>query len=136
MARQKCVMNAMLHQLSPQTVVLKFEKIANASKALISTNIPRSEIDHFVSLALKARSQPVRTVSFVPPMIDTAHPDIAKIRRTVQNAIHPKKRVKGAASTKAGSGTKSTGGVMTGGAYGSLHTGYAANQAANLGSAC
>ena len=33
MARQKCVMNAMLHQLSPQVVVTKFEQIAKAGKA-------------------------------------------------------------------------------------------------------
>ncbi len=87
MARQKCVMNAMLHQLSPQTVVLKFEKIAKASEALITTDLPQGEVDRFMQLAMKARTQPVRTVSFVPPMINTSEPDIAKIHRTVERAI-------------------------------------------------
>ena len=41
MARQKCVMNAMLHQISPQTALTNFEKIAKASSAMISTDIPR-----------------------------------------------------------------------------------------------
>ena len=45
MARQKCVMNAMLQQLSPQQVVLKFDKIAKASEALITTDLPQSEVD-------------------------------------------------------------------------------------------
>jgi polyisoprenyl-teichoic acid--peptidoglycan teichoic acid transferase len=142
MARQKCVMNAMLQQLSPQTVVLKFEKIAKASEALISTDVPVSEVDRFIALALKARSQPVRTVSFVPPMIATSHPDISKIKSVVEAALNPKK-----AKSTAEKGVSATAGTgadkpvatpqgTTGGAIGSLHAGYAANQAEDLGSAC
>ncbi len=55
MARQKCVMNAMLHQLSPKQVVLKFGDIAKASTAMVKTDIPASELDRFMELALKAR---------------------------------------------------------------------------------
>jgi LCP family protein required for cell wall assembly len=147
MARQKCVMNAMLQQLSPQKVVLKFEKIAKASEDLISTDVPLSEVDRFIELALKARSQPVRTVSFVPPLVNTGRPDIGKIQDAVQAALQPKK----AAGKKSASATKSAGGGSapsgtaskppatqgtTGGAIGSLHSGYAANQADDLGSAC
>ena len=51
MARQKCVLNAMLQQLSPQTVVLKFDKIAKASQALITTDLPRGEVGRFMELA-------------------------------------------------------------------------------------
>ena len=80
MARQKCVMGAMLRQISPQTAVTNFEAIANASSAMISTNIPPSEVDRFISLALEARGQKVSTVSLVPPMVVTAHPDIPTVR--------------------------------------------------------
>lgn len=135
MARQKCVMAAMLQQLSPMTVVTKFQDIADASKQLITTNIPVSEVPTFVSLAEKARSQPVRTVSFVPPMINTGHPDVAKIRLLVQRAIHPVKGAKGHHGKHAG-GTGVQAVTTTGGAIGSMHAGYAANQAADLNSAC
>jgi anionic cell wall polymer biosynthesis LytR-Cps2A-Psr (LCP) family protein len=87
MARQKCVMNAMLHQLNARTVLLNFSKIANAGKQIISTSIPASEVDTFVKLSLKARSLPVSTVSFVPPVIDTGDPDFAKIKSMVSAAI-------------------------------------------------
>jgi hypothetical protein len=87
MARQKCVMGAMLHQISPQTALTNFEAIAKASSAMISTNIPPSEVDRFISLALQARSQKISTVSLVPPMILTAHPDIPTVRRMVDAAI-------------------------------------------------
>lgn len=127
MARQKCVMGAMLQQLSPMTVVTKFQDIAEASTELISTNIPRSEVPTFVKLAGKARSQPVRTVSFVPPMIHTGNPDIAKIQRMVQKAIDGK-----AVSKKKAGGSQGT----TGGAIGSLRSGYAANQSDDLNSVC
>jgi LCP family protein required for cell wall assembly len=87
MARQKCVMNAMLHQIDAKTVLLNFSKIAKAGKQLISTSIPASEVDTFVDLSLKARGLPVSTVSFVPPTIDTGDPDYAKIRTMVSDAL-------------------------------------------------
>jgi LCP family protein required for cell wall assembly len=137
MARQKCVMAAMLHQLSPQKVVLKFEKIAKAGEALLTTDLPASELDHFIDLALKARAHPIRTVSFVPPMINTGRPDIAKIKRTVQHAIDPPKAT-GSAKADAKAGTKAghARGGTTGGSYGNLKDGYAANQASDLSGAC
>ncbi len=137
MARQKCVMNAMLQQLSPQTVVLNFKRIAKASEALITTDVPQDEVDRFMELALKARSRPVRTVSFVPPMISTGNPDIPKIHAVVDKAINrsegkaPKKKPAPAKSpaVQADRGT-------TGGSIGNLREGYAANQTADLSSAC
>ena len=87
MARQKCVMSAMLEQISPQVALRNFEKIAGASSAMVSTDIPRSEVDRFVDLALKARGQKIATLSLVPPMINTANPDIALVQRKVAEAI-------------------------------------------------
>ncbi|MGN6253292.1 MAG: LCP family protein [Marmoricola sp.] len=132
MARQKCVMNALLHQVSPQRVVTKFQSIARAAETVLTTDLPASELDTFAQLALKARSQPLRTVSFVPPMINTGHPDIATIRAAVAKAIHPPK----AARAKRPPRPHRVTGTTTGGAYGSLRTGYAANQADDLSNAC
>jgi LCP family protein required for cell wall assembly len=87
MGRQKCVMNAMLHQLSPKTVLFNVEKIASSGKALLTTNIPAKELDVFMDLALKAKSQKVSTVSLVPPVIYTGSPDFDKVHRLVDKAI-------------------------------------------------
>ena len=57
------------------------------SSAMISTNIPPGEVDRFISLALQARSQKISTVSLVPPMIVTAHPDVPTIKTMVAAAI-------------------------------------------------
>lgn len=138
MARQKCVMAAMLQQLSPQTVVMKFDEIAKASQALITTDLPKSEVDTFMQLALEARRAPIRTVSFVPPMISTGNPDIPKIHAAVKKAIS---RSEGTAKKKATTSTSpstpapgSTG--TTGGSIGNLKDGYAANQSEDLSAAC
>jgi LCP family protein required for cell wall assembly len=149
MARQKCVMSAMLQQISPQKVVTNFDDIAKAGSAMVSTNIPAGEVGRFVSLALKAKSQKIATVSLVPPAIITAHPDIAKVRQMISTAIdraEGKKPAKAAASKKAASGAKADGSspaqkaeqseVVTGGSIGSLKSGYAANESDDLASAC
>jgi len=139
MARQKCVMNAMLGQLSPRVVVTKFEKIASASQDVISTNLPASELGRFVELALKAKGQPLATVSFVPPLINTGSPDIDLVHERVQQAIEksesrgePQADSKRKHKGPAGGGTAAT----TGGSIGNLTDGYAANQAEDLSSAC
>ncbi len=87
MARQKCVMNAMLHQLKPTKVLTNFGAIARAGKQIISTSIPASELDTFVNLSLKTKDLPVASVSFVPPKINTGDPDYGLIRSMVIKAI-------------------------------------------------
>ena len=54
---------------------------------MISTDVPASEVARFMSLALKAKGQKVATLSLVPPMINTADPDIPLIRKKVAEAI-------------------------------------------------
>jgi LCP family protein required for cell wall assembly len=133
MARQKCVMNAMLHQISPQTVLTNFEKIAKASSQMISTDIPASEVDTFMGLALKAKSQPIATVSMVPPLVNTADPDISLIQRTIQQAIarseHPP-------ATSPAHHRKKAPSTVTGGSIGSMSSGYAANHSSDLAASC
>jgi LCP family protein required for cell wall assembly len=127
MARQKCVMNAMLRQLDPRTVLTKFSAIANAGKQIISTSIPASEAGDFVNLALKARSLPVSTVSIVPPRINTSDPDFAKIRTMVSDAI-TKSEAKDSGGGAGGSGGRHHGHGTT--------SSERANDSQNLSNAC
>ena len=166
MARQKCVMNAMLQQISPQTALRNFEKIADASSAMVSTDIPRSEVDRFVDLALKARSQKISTLSLVPPMINTADPDIELVQAKVQAAIDRSEGIKPAPATDRGGCRRDPGRTrhqrgserdaqrssetpsetptqapvappsVTGGSLGSMAEGYAANESEDLGAVC
>ncbi|MFB9314083.1 LCP family protein [Nocardioides plantarum] len=133
MARQKCVMSAMLAQVSPASAVRNFASIAKATSDMVQTSIPASEFDTFLDLGMKAKSQKIGSISLVPPAIVTAHPDIAKVRQMVRNAIDrsegkakaPAKRKRSASSTS-----------MTGGSRGTLKEGYAANDSEDVASAC
>jgi LCP family protein required for cell wall assembly len=118
MARQRCVMTAMLQQLSPQRVLLKFQGIAAASGQVISTSIPDGEVGTFVDLALKAKSQKVTSVQFVPPVVVPKHPDFAAIRSLVDRAIAvaEKPPVSATASASHSSSTPSASSGSSGGA--------------------
>ena len=132
MARQKCVMNAMLHQISPTTVLTNFEKIAKASSAMVSTDIPASEVDRFMALALKAKSQPIATLSMAPPLVNTADPDIPKIRRAVAATIAASEKPPAKKSHRHHRSPS----TVTGGSIGSMDAGYAANHTSDLGAVC
>jgi LCP family protein required for cell wall assembly len=117
MARQRCVMTAMLAQLSPQRVLLKFQDIAAASGQVISTSIPDSEVGTFVDLALKAKGQKVTSVQFVPPLVVPKHPDFSVMRTLVANAIataeKPPSTASPSASASTSHSTSSAGGSST-----------------------
>jgi polyisoprenyl-teichoic acid--peptidoglycan teichoic acid transferase len=85
--RQKCVMRAMLNQFNPITVLTKFNSIAAASREVVATDIPTSEIGTMIDLALKAKALPVSSVAMMPPLINPSSPDFDKVRRTVQGKI-------------------------------------------------
>lgn len=87
MGRQKCVMSAMLHQLSPQKVLFNAQAIAESGSNLVTTDIPPQQLGSFMDLALKAKAQKISTVSLVPPEIYTGNPDYDKVRRIIRKAI-------------------------------------------------
>ena len=87
MARQRCVMTAMLQQLDPQTVIFKFQDLAAASTGVIRTDLPESELGRFADLALKAKEQKIKSVNFVPPLLKPWSYDPAVITSTVSSTI-------------------------------------------------
>ncbi|THI95544.1 LytR family transcriptional regulator [Nocardioides sp.] len=139
MARQKCVLNAMLTQISPRQALTNFQEIAEASSAMIQTDLPGAALNDFAQLALRARSQPISTVSLVPPRIDTANPDIDLVQDMIRKAIDKaegKAQGKASPETKAKAKAKPASGKVTGGSIGSRNDGYAANEADDLAAAC
>lgn len=131
MARQKCVMTALLTQVSPKQALTNFQEIAKASSAMIETDVPGGALDDFAQLALRARDEKVATVSLVPPKVNTAHPDLDEVHAMVRAAID---RSEGDA--KPVGGRKKGDGKVTGGSLGSRNDGYVANETDDVASAC
>ncbi|BDZ51565.1 hypothetical protein GCM10025867_38060 [Frondihabitans sucicola] len=86
MARQRTVEQAVLKQFTPAKVLSKFQAVASAGTQVVKTDIPQGTLSEFVSLALKARSQPITDLEIVPPTYDNVHPDFAAIRAAVKKA--------------------------------------------------
>jgi hypothetical protein len=80
-------MQAMLDQLDPSTVLRRFQKIADAGKNVMATDIPAAHLATFLDLATKARSKKVTSVQFVPPLIKPAFADFGLIRTTVKDTL-------------------------------------------------
>ena len=76
--------------------------------------MPASEMDRFIPLAMKARDQKIATLSLVPPMINTADPDIDLIQEKVEEAID---RAEGKGDAP-GKGGKRKADSVTGGSLG------------------
>lgn len=88
MARQRCVMGAILHEADPWSVLRNYQKLARSAKNLMTTDIPRKLLPDLVDVALAAKNSTVSNLQFVPPLIKTADPDFELIRNRVTKAIH------------------------------------------------
>ena len=80
-------MSAMVTQMDPQTLLTRFQQIAAASSEVVSTDLPDEDLGTFVDLGLKAKSQKISSVQFVPPLIEPANPDYDVVRAAVTDSI-------------------------------------------------
>jgi anionic cell wall polymer biosynthesis LytR-Cps2A-Psr (LCP) family protein len=87
MARQRCVVTAMVKQLDPQTIVLHFSDIAAATKGVFRTDIPQEALASLATLAVKTKVQKITSVNFVPPLIKPWDYDPQVVRDTVAATI-------------------------------------------------
>ncbi len=140
MARQKCVMSAMLQQLDPVTVLSNFNQIAAAGKEIVATDIPTTRIDTMLGLAMKAKSTPLATLGFVPPTIYPGEANFAKMHKMVAAKIDAAEAADNSspapsASVGAPSGSTSGGATSGGAASGGAASGGAASGGAASGGA-
>ena len=89
MARQRCVINAIVDKADPLTVVRSYPQIAAALHEHLQTDIPAHLLPAFTDLANRIKAGTQTSVAFVPPLITSANPDFALIRRTVADALTP-----------------------------------------------
>ena len=87
MRRQRCVLEAMGHQLTGPQLVAAYPGLARAVTRYVTTDIPRSRLPALVQLGSRLRTSKVHTLLLVPPLIDPRNPDYAQIRALVRNAL-------------------------------------------------
>jgi polyisoprenyl-teichoic acid--peptidoglycan teichoic acid transferase len=98
MARQRCLVDAVLTQKSPRDVVTHFRSVAAATESSVTTNIPQAVLPALLTLADEHRPPRIRSISFDPDLLDPntasgrfdpARPDVAYMREVVGAAITP-----------------------------------------------
>lgn len=87
MTRQKCVVSALAKQATPVNMVTRFQDLAKASGAMVSSDIPGTELGRLVELADGGRRLPIASVSFVPPLIEPSLPNLALVKSTVTEYV-------------------------------------------------
>ncbi len=87
MARQRCVVTALVKQLDPQTLVLNFRQLAEATKGVFKTDIPQGALANLADVAARTKSEKITSVNFVPPLIEPWNYDPARVHRIVADAI-------------------------------------------------
>lgn len=91
MARQSCLIGAMIKQASPKTMLTSYEAIAAASADMLVTDVPKEVLEPLLSLSLKVKDADIERLVFSPGKngYDWADPDFVQMRRAVRNAINP-----------------------------------------------
>lgn len=87
MQRQRELQAAILAQMNPANVLLRFQEVAAAGTQLVQTDIPESMLGRFVDLASKAREHQPVNVELVPPAVDPEQPDYATVRGLVAEGV-------------------------------------------------
>jgi LCP family protein required for cell wall assembly len=119
--RQRCLIAALSRQVAPSTVLTRFQQLAAATKDLVATDLPQQLLAPLVTLADKIRSTGnIKSLPFIPPLINPNDPDFGKIKSAVQAALKPAPKPTGKPATpKPPTGTGTTqppaaGGTRTG----------------------
>src|SRR3569833_1238439 len=95
MDRQKCLMKDIADQANPEKVVANFQKLANAAKSTISTNIPAALLPALIKLSTTVKhGADISSLSYDPSKIPGFHTDrpadatiIQVMRRAAADAI-------------------------------------------------
>lgn len=108
MERQRCVINAVVQQTTPQTVLTNFQEIAKAGQNNIATDVPRNLLPDLVDLGLKVKDSSLRSVVFDPQNgFNSPNPDWAAVQKKVQKALKETQAGIDPSATAAPSGTGS-----------------------------
>lgn len=88
-ARQRCVINAVVQQASPQNLVVNYEKVATAGEKTILTDVPQNMLPALLDLATRVQGTKLRSLSFQTGKdgFSAANPDWDKVRSRVKSSL-------------------------------------------------
>ena len=85
--RQRCMVNSLISQVNPVTMITKFTAIMDVARQSISLDVPQNRLDAFATLVNRMKKGNSRSVNLSYPTIASGRPDFAKIKRLVASAV-------------------------------------------------
>jgi polyisoprenyl-teichoic acid--peptidoglycan teichoic acid transferase len=90
MARQRCVVSAIIDQANPWNMLRRYQGITAAGSKVVRTDIPRELLTAFVKVALKAKDHRAKSVLFrLSSDFSPGSPDFDYMHEVVQKALAP-----------------------------------------------
>jgi polyisoprenyl-teichoic acid--peptidoglycan teichoic acid transferase len=89
MDRQRCVINAIIKQANPTTMLTRYEDIAKAGRDIVRTDLPREVLPIMVDLSWRVKEGNLRSIVFKngDDGFSSPNPDFGLIRRRVKAAL-------------------------------------------------
>lgn len=89
MARQRCVLEAVLKKARTPSVLGRYPALVAQLAGWVRTDAPRSATDRLASAFSRVDPAKVRVLSLVPPAVDVRRPDVAQVRALVAQLAAP-----------------------------------------------
>ncbi|MGI8459138.1 MAG: LCP family protein [Propionibacteriaceae bacterium] len=89
MDRQRCVINAIIDQANPANLLTRYEKIAQAGKDIVQTDMPQEVLPMMVDLGTRVKGGNVRSLVFKNGVagFSSPRPDFALMRSRVKASL-------------------------------------------------
>lgn len=109
MERQRCVINAVVRQTTPQAVLTNFQSILAAGEKTIQTDVPGTLLPDLLELGMKVKGTPLRSVVFTPgdAGFQSYDPNWPAVRVRVQKALKETEKGVDASGTSSPSASSS-----------------------------
>lgn len=109
MRRQRCVMGALIDQVSPANMLRRYPDLAEVLKSDVDIDIPQSHLSAWVPLIERIQSEgTLRSLALTNTVIDVVRPDYDAIHAMVANAISDNPTTTTSSTSASPSGTSST----------------------------
>lgn len=87
MARQRCVVEALISQVSIQKALTNFVALTGIISSHVHTDIPLDRVDELVDVARRLDTSRIVTVNFIPPEFPRGTVPTALVREAVEEAL-------------------------------------------------
>lgn len=90
MRRQRCMVGALLNQVNPTSMLVRYPKLAKTLEDNVKVDIPQQDLKAWSELVLRIQDKgKIQSLPLTNKNIDVNKPDYAKIHAMVDEAINP-----------------------------------------------